>query len=136
MNVLLCHSHLGWLVFDGSIAAWACFHSGNFLICDFILCMVRHQQKLVKGTWLCICVLKCIESPALHRNHQHTSNEILLDVGLFIYHYFFTAHTFEASSVCNLACKHYNPVYLSLPFMCSSYQISRPPTAPLPPPGA
>ena len=31
VKVLWCHSHLVWLVFEGSIPTYACFHSENFL---------------------------------------------------------------------------------------------------------
>ena len=30
VKVLWCHSHLVWLVFEGSIPTWACFHSEIF----------------------------------------------------------------------------------------------------------
>ena len=32
VKVLWCHSHLVWLVFEGSIPTCACFHSENFVI--------------------------------------------------------------------------------------------------------
>ena len=45
---VLCHSHLVWLVFEGSIPTCACFHSENFfvtcLLCFFFgLGMVREK---------------------------------------------------------------------------------------------
>ena len=36
VNVLWCHSHLVWLVFEGSIPTCAGFHSENFFVtCDY-----------------------------------------------------------------------------------------------------
>ena len=32
VNVLWCRSHLGWLVFEGSIPTCACFHLENFFV--------------------------------------------------------------------------------------------------------
>ena len=32
MKLLWCHSHLVWLVFEGSIPTCACFHSENFFV--------------------------------------------------------------------------------------------------------
>ena len=41
VNVLWCHSHLVWLVFEDSIYTCACFHSENFFAacscCFFLL---------------------------------------------------------------------------------------------------
>ena len=34
VNVLQCHSHLVWVVFEGSISTCACFLSENFQVCD------------------------------------------------------------------------------------------------------
>ena len=32
MKLLWCHSHLVWLVFEGSIPTCTCFHSENFFV--------------------------------------------------------------------------------------------------------
>ena len=32
VKLLWCHSHLVWLVFEGSIPTCACFHSENFYV--------------------------------------------------------------------------------------------------------
>ena len=40
MKVLWCHSHLVWLVFEGSIPTCTCFHSENFFVTCFCFCSV------------------------------------------------------------------------------------------------
>ena len=48
VNVLWCHSHLVWLVFEGSIPTCACFHSENFFVtcsCCFFLLFFRSSKK-------------------------------------------------------------------------------------------
>ena len=40
---IVCHSHLVWLVFEGSIPTCTCFHSENFFVagfCCFFVCFV------------------------------------------------------------------------------------------------
>ena len=54
VKVLWCHSHLVWLVFEGSIPTCACFHSENFLwlipaVFFCFLGMVREMRK--KRIW-------------------------------------------------------------------------------------
>ena len=38
VELLWCHSHLVWLVFEGSIPTCACFHSENFFV-TFYYCL-------------------------------------------------------------------------------------------------
>ena len=40
MKLLWCHSHLVWLVFEGSIPTCTCFHSENF----FVTCICRYSR--------------------------------------------------------------------------------------------
>ena len=47
VKVLWCHSHLVWLVFEGSIPTYACLHSENFwdlFFCCCFLGMVREER--------------------------------------------------------------------------------------------
>ena len=48
VNVLWCHSHLVWLVFEGSIPTCACFHLENFFVtcsCCFFYCFFRSSKR-------------------------------------------------------------------------------------------
>ena len=47
VNMLWCRSHLVWLVFEGSIPTWACFHSENYFVtcsCSFFFRMAREKR--------------------------------------------------------------------------------------------
>ena len=48
VNVLWCHSHLFWLVFEGFIPTCACFHLENFFVtcssCFFLIEVVREKR--------------------------------------------------------------------------------------------
>ena len=62
VKVLWCHSHLVWLVFEGSIPTCACFHSENFF-CDLYKLDpgIRTDQQLglnIRIT-ISVCVLLC-----------------------------------------------------------------------------
>ena len=59
VNVLWCHFHLVWLLFEGSIPTHACFHSENFFVtcslCFFLFCfleVVREKRgRQGKDAW-------------------------------------------------------------------------------------
>ena len=44
VKLLWCHSHLVWLVFEGSIPTCACFHSENFLVTSVFVNVAISQQ--------------------------------------------------------------------------------------------
>ena len=49
MKLLWCHSHLVWLVFEGSIPTCTCFHSENFFvtcICKLHACCPKKNMSL------------------------------------------------------------------------------------------
>ena len=60
VKLLWCHSHLVWLVFEGSIPTCACFHSGNIFVtcsCCFLCCilgMVRKKRRWRVGQVCCV----------------------------------------------------------------------------------
>ena len=53
VNVLWCHSHLVWLVFEGFIPTCACFHLENVFVtcsCCFFL-LFRNSKRKGEDTW-------------------------------------------------------------------------------------
>ena len=48
VNVLQCHSHLVWPVFEGSIPTCTCFHSENFFGTCFCCLFFNCFLKIVK----------------------------------------------------------------------------------------
>ena len=45
VKLLWCHSHLVWLVFEGSIPTCACSHSENFFVtCSCCLCCISLEM--------------------------------------------------------------------------------------------
>ena len=68
--MLWCHSHLVWLVFEGSIPTCTCFHLENFFVtcsCCFCFLEVVREKRGRQGedawsveyeTWNCVVVHK------------------------------------------------------------------------------
>ena len=49
---IVCHSHIVWLVFDGSIPTSICFHSENSFVtgfCCFFVCFVVFSFREKRG---------------------------------------------------------------------------------------
>ena len=60
VKLLWCHSHLVWLVFEGSIPTCACFHSENFFVTLYIrltvlLCRSLCMQCIAQGDCTSFC---------------------------------------------------------------------------------
>ena len=54
VEVLWCHSHLVWLVFEGSISTCACFHSENFcglFLLGFFVALFRSGKREERWDW-------------------------------------------------------------------------------------
>ena len=52
VKVLCCHSHLVWLVFEGSIPTCACFCSENFLWLYTVECIITRAFKIDVSTYI------------------------------------------------------------------------------------
>ena len=54
VKLLWCHSHLVWLVFEGSIPTCTCFHSENFFVtcfCSFFFFVLLFRNGKREVTW-------------------------------------------------------------------------------------
>ena len=64
INVLWCRSHLVWLIFEGSIPTWACFHSENFFVTCSYTVIVLDTTQIETATrqllWWCY-LLDCVQ---------------------------------------------------------------------------
>ena len=99
VKLLWCHSHLVWLVFEGSIPTCACFHSETFhlVTCSywfflfFLYCflgMVREKRhwRVGRGEDACCVQYNSIELFCSQRtkNRQMLSSEIVNPNIIFI----------------------------------------------------
>ena len=81
VKLLWCHSHLVWLVFEGSIPTCACFHSENFFVtCScwvFFVMFFRNgkREETWEGRPRGRCVLCTVCSQRTKNRHKFNASK-------------------------------------------------------------